>query len=306
MISTAIESWCDAVRTSVRGADSCDVVFDRTEIFRHLNKSESSDETITRLGWHGNSSTFLSSGGHDWWLYQNHGRFLRHPGVYIDLATNDPIARNNNFFTDRCLGWRGICVEPNPFHHERIRAARRCDLVPTCISNETDSMVRFGTGMAATFGGSAQVLDHSTSEGIARKRHEHTIELRCVTLSSVLQRANVKHVDFLSLDVEGHELSALQSLDFARTTVDIIMVETLSSKAAAAVDRLLVDTHGYRKLTGVLLKRAGEQGGGDPVYLRRGFQLMIERERNGGSSRHDHAGLCAPIGPAGELIHYKW
>ena len=49
--------------------------------------------------------------------------------------------------------------------------------------------------------------------------------LRCTTLSTELANANIAHVDFLSLDLEGHELPALSSVDFTKTTIDIIMCE---------------------------------------------------------------------------------
>ena len=51
------------------------------------------------------------------------------PGVYVDLATNHPVVISNTFFLDRCLGWKGLCIEPNPVHHSRIRQARSCSLV---------------------------------------------------------------------------------------------------------------------------------------------------------------------------------
>ena len=54
---------------------------------------------------------------------------MTRPGVYVDLATNHPVVISNTFFLDRCLGWKGLCIEPNPVHHSRIRQARSCSLV---------------------------------------------------------------------------------------------------------------------------------------------------------------------------------
>ena len=63
--------------------------------------------------------------------------------------------------------------------------------------------------------------------------------------------------------VEGHESQALSTLDLTATTVDVIMVE-----GKEYVWDLLVRQHGYRYL-GVVDT--------DGVFVRRGFQLGIER-----------------------------
>ena len=49
--------------------------------------------------------------------------------------------------------------------------------------------------------------------------------MRITTLDSVLQAAGVSHIDFLSLDVEGHEIEVMRGLDFARYKPDLILIE---------------------------------------------------------------------------------
>ena len=53
-------------------------------------------EAIAGMGFHTDESGcavphFLSQLGQDWWIYVNHARFMKRPGTYVDLATNDPI-----------------------------------------------------------------------------------------------------------------------------------------------------------------------------------------------------------------------
>jgi hypothetical protein len=52
------------------------------------------------------------------------------------------------------------------------------------------------------------------------------IPISCIRLSEVLSRAKVSHVNFFILDVEGGELSVLQSIDWTATTFDVICIET--------------------------------------------------------------------------------
>jgi FkbM family methyltransferase len=51
------------------------------------------------------------------------------------------------------------------------------------------------------------------------------IKVPSKTLNSVLHENNVKNVDYLSIDTEGHEFNVIQSLDLEKYKVKIISVE---------------------------------------------------------------------------------
>ena len=82
--------------------------------------------------------------------------------------------------------------------------------------------------------------------------------MKCLTLGSVLSNASISHVDYLSLDVEGHELSALRGVDWTRTTFDVMTVEHATDDVA-----LLLAQHGMHPVLCV---------GPDTVFVR-GNQL---------------------------------
>ena len=49
--------------------------------------------------------------------------------------------------------------------------------------------------------------------------------MRITTLDSVLQAAGVSRLDFLSLDVEGHEIEVMCGLDFGKYKPTLILIE---------------------------------------------------------------------------------
>lgn len=166
------------------------------------------------------AATFNAQHGQDWWLYKNRA-FLGLPqkhgaGTYVDLATNDPIFRSTTFFLDACLGWQGVCVEANPVHHYHIWDQRRCSLVPACAS-DVRQRLRFSSNSREPSGGSSKVSSSAATSA--------SLTIPCDTLTHMLQRSGIRHVDVLSLDVEGHENSVLMGLNFSRISFGVILME---------------------------------------------------------------------------------
>ena len=147
--------------------------------------------------------TWMSGQGQDWWVWYNHARFLNRSATYIDLAANDAIWRSNTYFFDACLHWQGLLIEPNPEHYARLRRERSGTLVPSCVSN-TSSNVSFHQGLGWR-GGSSKILP-----GAARPEGHGVRTVQCRSLQSIILEGGHRHIDFLSLDVEGHEVQALE------------------------------------------------------------------------------------------------
>ena len=128
--------------------------------------------------------------------------------VYVDLAANDAQHDSNTFFFDRCLGAKGLCIEPNPQYHQGIQSKRRCALEKVCVSDaeETVDFVLMGG------------LGH-----ISPRRR--LLRMQCSRLQRLLTKHQLRHVNYLSLDIEGAELKALRSLDWTSTSFDVMTVE---------------------------------------------------------------------------------
>ena len=46
-------------------------------------------------------------------------------------------------------------------------------------------------------------------------------------MQSILDECEINKIDFFSLDVEGHEYNVLNSIDFSKTIIDVILVEMI-------------------------------------------------------------------------------
>jgi len=133
-------------------------------------------------------------------------------GFYVDSGTNDPIAGSNSLFYDKCLGWDGICVEPQETWHARIAATRSCYLFKGCLASHSTSAVMQGEGQMAQ-----AVYTNDTAAAAA--------SVQCSPLKDILASQQQSSIDFWSLDVEGAEIDVLSSFDFDDIPVKSILIE---------------------------------------------------------------------------------
>ena len=86
--------------------------------------------------WSYKKQSFASQNQQDWLVYSSMFRSMDRDGVYVDLAAHDPWRLSNTFFLDKCVGWKGLCIEADTEHVNNLRARRSCEVIDTCIWEE--------------------------------------------------------------------------------------------------------------------------------------------------------------------------
>ncbi len=51
------------------------------------------------------------------------------------------------------------------------------------------------------------------------------IQVKTKVFKDILEEENIKHIDYLSLDVEGHELNVLKGIDFNKVRINVLTIE---------------------------------------------------------------------------------
>jgi len=158
---------------------------------------------------------FYSQVGQDEWV----NSILKNKtnGYFIELGAADGKIYSNTLFFERELNWSGICIEPNPLYKEDLKKNRRCNISTNCVSDVDDKEIEFA--VCGLLSGVVATSESSTSK-------EEIISVKTKRLDTILKEFEAPPIiDYLSLDVEGHEYKILQQFPFDEYIIRCITVE---------------------------------------------------------------------------------
>lgn len=175
---------------------------------------------------------YFSQCGEDVFLNDNYFKNKEH-GTYIELGALDGVLYSNTKFFEDKLKWSGILIEPHPEKFKLLKLNRPNNfLFNSLVSCHTEPLTfkYFVDDHAAVSGIESTLSQYHFDtffENIANKTLQQTTKLiKPKSLTDIIKSTNLTHIDFLSLDVEGHEYEVLQSWDFS-IKIDLILLETL-------------------------------------------------------------------------------
>ena len=145
-------------------------------------------------------------------------------GFYIDIGCQHPIKNNNTFLLYK-KGWTGINVDLDQSNIDLFNSSRPSDYnLNIAVSNKVSEVDLFYFHDKSPI----NTIDEKTSK-FQNAKVQSIKKVKTNTLNNIIQTSNYseKKFDFLSIDVEGHELQVLQGLDFSKYSPDVIVVEYL-------------------------------------------------------------------------------
>jgi FkbM family methyltransferase len=140
-------------------------------------------------------------------------------GYYVEVGANDPRERSQTWHLEQ-QGWSGVLIEPQPNLAAELHARRKAKVFAAACSSPDNA----GQELPLHVAGPLSSLDRRSMAPGATP--EKIIRVPVRTLDSILEEAGSPVAfDFLSIDVEGHEIEVLRGLDLARWRPRLIMVE---------------------------------------------------------------------------------
>ena len=140
-------------------------------------------------------------------------------GFFVEVGANQPQRESQTWHLEQA-GWTGILIEPQPKLAAYLKRARAAKVFAFACSSPENA----GRNMRLYMAGALSSLDRDRMAPGAEP--ERVIEVPVRTLDDILAEAGAPaQFDFLSIDVEGHELEVLRGFDFARWRPRLVLLE---------------------------------------------------------------------------------
>ena len=129
--------------------------------------------------------------------------------VFVEIGTSNfdtlvPLVNN---------GWQGFCVEPVRDYIIDLSKLNQKVVLSNCAISSYDGTLKMYQSVTDNdelwSRGVSHAVEQQGSKLLETKRYSHLvkgmIEVTCFTLSTYIKRRGITHIDFLKVDVEGHE-----------------------------------------------------------------------------------------------------
>jgi FkbM family methyltransferase len=142
------------------------------------------------------------------------------PGYFVEVGANQPRELSQTWDLEQ-KGWTGILVEPQPDLADALRRQRSAKVFAEACSSRRNSGSRLRLHLAGPHSSFDQKLN------LENVKPHGSVEVPVRTLDEILSEAGAPAIDFLSIDVEGHELDVLDGFDLVRWRPRLILIEDL-------------------------------------------------------------------------------
>jgi FkbM family methyltransferase len=143
---------------------------------------------------------------------------------FVEVGVDHPMEGSPSWPLEQA-GWAGVLVEPQPDVAAFLASARRAKVFAVACSSPDrggDTLPLHVTRPLTTFDVAAGAPPDSKTK--------YTLVVPVRTLDSILDEAEAPvSIDFISIDVEGHELPALRGLDLARWQPQLVALAARGS-----------------------------------------------------------------------------
>lgn len=139
-------------------------------------------------------------------------------GFFLDVGGNNPIEINNTYLLEQ-KGWTGMAFEPVKAQAEQWEDARSTPCYNIAIGDK-EGEVEFTEMNVDAFSGIGAAKYYADNLSAVT-----TYKVRQRTLANILKEKEIKHVDFVSIDVEGYEMNVLKGIDFEAVDITCFSIE---------------------------------------------------------------------------------
>ena len=168
------------------------------------------------------SGEYKSQFGQDYYLEKL--GLLKRDGFVIEVGSNHPVYDSNSYYLEKSLGWRGISIDGVDFSNDFLKLRANTSFVHCLIDSENGEAEFYE--VQNVDGWETQISSMYESNLELGKGFKATKKIVQTKRLSDFQNEN-QFIDLCLIDVEGHEFSVLDSIDWENKPPRVFVIEKM-------------------------------------------------------------------------------
>lgn len=163
--------------------------------------------------------------GQEWWAWeQSHFRLN---GFFVELGAWDGYHASNTLFLERYARWSGVLIEPGETGYSRLIRNRNAHCSNDLCSNVRGNVpfMEVGGNLPWQSGTRSGIVNEHSGKVIGWMKTPPKTRLAKKLTDVLIGFSAPRFIDYLSLDVEGHEPEVLEGLDFKWFQIKCMSIE---------------------------------------------------------------------------------
>tara|TARA_Y100000996_G_scaffold371113_1_gene319162 strand:- start:3327 stop:4010 length:684 start_codon:yes stop_codon:yes gene_type:complete len=209
---------------------------------------------------------FYSQHNQDEYLERNIFKGYKN-GVFVDVGAYDGKLINNTLYFEENNNWSGINIEPlKDTFNELVLNRPNCININCAVSNNNGYADFYSnSGFTILTSGLKELYDKRHLDRLNNdtknypmwyktdpikkdiKTETNIIKVKTMKLEDILDENKVKHINYLSIDVEGAEFDVIKSINFDKVFIDVIGFENNYPDVGKKIQKYL-ENNGFKLL----------------------------------------------------------
>lgn len=205
----------------------------------HVRYNKNTLKRIRNMGFH-------SQFGQDFFVTEK-GLVPKEGGLFLDIGCSHPIQSSNSYYFEKVCGYKGVAIDPLAiFEYEWSRERPNSIFINAFVSISNKDVdfaeISGNEGWEHALSGAADKVELGGKNVSSKIK-----KLKSSTLQSILDRIDFQFdVDILSVDVEGHEIEVMSSVDWSEKKPKVIIIENTGSWKKQEKLRSFIVEKGYK------------------------------------------------------------
>jgi FkbM family methyltransferase len=208
-------------------------------------------------GWAGvvSADDSLLTNGKKFYSQHNEELIIRHffddreNGFFLDVGCFKWRQLSTTYYLEEHLGWKGIGIDANDaLEAGYLRHRPNTKFMNYLVTDKTGPPGTFYLALGSEGISSADDAWITKFYGAffpKKKARIREVTVPTISLNDLLDQEGVTKIDFLSMDIEGHEPKALAGFDIERFRPELVCIEWRGNEEVISA---YFESHGYRRI----------------------------------------------------------